>query len=439
MSRRKGIQTNENRGLRRSRRRRIGIARWTGSLLAVALTALVLYPAAASAAPSTDESISVQDTSETGGTTATSFSVRRVVPVQRSKAWVDATGDGRADYCRLVGSYRLRCAPSSGAGFGTEFTSVNIDPGYSKGRAWADVNADGKADYCRVVGGWNKQVACTPSNGSSFASTITSAPLDAGYDAGRAWVDVTGDGRADYCRVVGGWYKQVACTPSTGTGFATDKTFSSDVLDPGYDATRTWADVNGDGRADYCAVIDSFGKRLSCTASTGTGFARPSTSSVIDEGWEAGRAWADATGDGKADYCRVVGYYAARCAVSPTGQPTYEFQSGGIDPGYDAGRGWADVTGDGRADYCRVVGGWYKNVSCTPSSGSGFSVTFTSGNLDPGHDTSRAWADVTGDGRADYCRVVEQYRLRCTTSAGSSFGTDVAQPWWVSIDPGHDD
>lgn len=365
-------------------------------------------------------------------------------PVQRSKAWVDATGDGRADYCRLVEYYKVRCTPSTGTGFGAEFTSAhNLDPGYSKGRAWADVTGDGKADYCRVVDGYfSKNISCTPSTGGGFGTTFTSGGIDAGYDAGRAWVDASGDGKADYCRVVGGWYKNLACTPSTGTGFAPERTFSSNIIDPGHDATRAWADVTGDGKADYCGVVDSVsGKELSCSVSTGSSFEKPFKSGYINPGWDDGRALADATGDGKADFCRVIDYYAAQCTVSPTSWPVREFSTWGIDPGYGPGRGWADVTGDRQADYCRVVGGSWKNVSCTPSTGSGFGTTFTSGSIDPGYDTSRAWTHVDLDGRADYCRVVGGYgyRLRCTPSLGTAFADDVGHHWTASIDPGWDD
>ncbi len=49
--------------------------------------------------------------------------------VQASKAWVDFNGDGRDDFCRLVGSTYLQCTVSTGSGFGGTYTSYSIDPG----------------------------------------------------------------------------------------------------------------------------------------------------------------------------------------------------------------------------------------------------------------------------------------------------------------------
>ena len=88
-----------------------------------------------------------------------------------------------------------------GSGFGATYSSTTaVDPGYSAGRVWADATGDGKADYCRVVGVTDKYLNCTPSTGTGFGATFGSGPVDAGYDVGRAWADATGDGRVDYCR-----------------------------------------------------------------------------------------------------------------------------------------------------------------------------------------------------------------------------------------------
>ena len=119
----------------------------------------------------------------------------------------------------------VSCTLSTGTGFRQTITSGLIDWGYDTGRAWVDVNGDGKADYCRVVGGpniTNGHVACTLSTGTGFGQTIMSPALDWGYDTGRSWVDVNGDGKADFCRRVGGQNNvssYVSCTLSTGTGF----------------------------------------------------------------------------------------------------------------------------------------------------------------------------------------------------------------------------
>jgi hypothetical protein len=155
----------------------------------------------------------------------------------RGDAWADFDGNGRADFCQLFGSdngsgSRVRCTVSTTAGFGATYTSDVVDWGYEAGRAWVDFNDDGRADYCRLVGAVNHSssyVQCTVSTGTGFGATYTSSVMDWGYEAGRAWVDFSGDAQADYCRVVGsngGLREQ--CTVATGNGFASS--FTSPVL-----------------------------------------------------------------------------------------------------------------------------------------------------------------------------------------------------------------
>ncbi|MCZ6804228.1 MAG: SpvB/TcaC N-terminal domain-containing protein [Proteobacteria bacterium] len=238
---------------------------------------------------------------------------------EEGRAWVDFDGDGRADFCRRVGdenneSSYVSCTLSTGDGFGATVTSGVLDWGYDAGRSWADVNGDGRADFCRRVGDENNEssyVSCTLSAGDSFGATVTSGVLDWGYDAGRQWVDMNADGLTDYCRVRGGENNEssyVSCTLSTGNGFGT--TITSDVIDWGYDASREWADVNGDGFADFCRRVggeNNESSYVSCTLSTGNDFGVTVTSGVIDWGYDEGRSWVDSDGDGLADYCRVRG------------------------------------------------------------------------------------------------------------------------------------
>src|SRR5262249_20928033 len=129
-----------------------------------------------------------------------------------------------------------------------------LDWGYDAGVSWTDFNADGKADYCRGTGAGNNvdwHLQCTLSTGTGFGASYTSVVLDWGYDAGVSWTDFNADGKADYCRVIGGSSsdRRAACTVSTGTGFGA--TYTSPVLDSGYQTGRFWADFDGDGRADY--------------------------------------------------------------------------------------------------------------------------------------------------------------------------------------------
>jgi hypothetical protein len=144
------------------------------------------------------------------------------------RGWnADVDGDGRADVCQIVSqpgsksqsvSYRLTCRLSA---TGRTIGSETLDIGYPEGRAFVDVDGDRKQDYCRVVGDGsrNSRVMCTLSAGTSFGRTVTSPSLDAGYPDTREWRDVNGDRRADFCRATGINRELFSCTFSDGVGF----------------------------------------------------------------------------------------------------------------------------------------------------------------------------------------------------------------------------
>ena len=66
----------------------------------------------------------------------------------------------------------------------------------------------------------NQQLFCTLWTPTGLAATRSSPARSTSAADGRAWVDHNGDGRADYCRRVGGGADtRVACTISNGTAF----------------------------------------------------------------------------------------------------------------------------------------------------------------------------------------------------------------------------
>ncbi|MEV6287496.1 hypothetical protein [Kribbella sp. NPDC051770] len=353
-------------------------------------------------------------------------------------AWTDFTGDGKADYCRRVGevnqqSSRLSCTPSTGTGYGTSVVSNVVDWGYPTGRQWVDFNGDKKADYCRIGGTDNRKNArafCTLSTGDGFSGQPMSGVIDAGEPVGRTWVDVTGDGKADYCRVRGDTNHTnafVSCAPSTGAGFGAD--VNSGNLDWGFHAGRAFTDFDGDGKADYCRIVGTANHTAayaSCTVSTGTGFGTTYRSAPLDWGFGADRVWADVNGDQKSDFCRRVGSPTnshVSCTLS-TGTGFGATISAPVDWGKTGTRAWVDATGDGKADFCRIVGTANHTdarITCTPSTGTGFGAAISSGNTDWGTPSGRAWADFNADGKADFCRRVGSDKLYCTTSTGQSF------------------
>ncbi|MGB9365361.1 MAG: M12 family metallo-peptidase, partial [Xanthobacteraceae bacterium] len=176
-----------------------------------------------------------------------------------------------AAYCRFVGNspnIYFSCGTASASKFGDydinsgPWSQGGLDPGYADSpRFLVDVNADGKPDYCRFVGNApNIFLSCALQTSDIFGQyDVNSQPgFDAGYaNMPRFMADVNGDGKADYCRFVGNAPNiSLSCALSTGTTFGTYDVNSQQGFDAGYaNMPRFMADVNGDGKADYCRFV----------------------------------------------------------------------------------------------------------------------------------------------------------------------------------------
>ena len=149
----------------------------------------------------------------------------------------DFNGDSQKDSCYVSDeTLNASCVVAAPGKPNLGYQSQRFDPGWKAGRAWVDHNGDGKMDYCRVVD--YTRLACTvstapatwpvslsgPAIGEGFGETFHSQNLDAGWDDTRTWVDYNGDGKVDYCRIVGNVFTGYAgvCTMSNGTGFGRD-------------------------------------------------------------------------------------------------------------------------------------------------------------------------------------------------------------------------
>ncbi|MHB8497249.1 MAG: hypothetical protein ACYDES_04505 [Acidimicrobiales bacterium] len=359
------------------------------------------------------------------------------------QAWVTVAGG--SDFCRPVGagpdnvaSY-LACTPYNGSTFGTTITSGITDWGYNTDRAWVNVN--GAVDYCRQVGLGPNNVAsaveCTPFNGTSFGATVLSGVLDWGYPTGAAWVSVYGG--VEYCRRVGTGPNNVAsalaCTPFNGTSFGS--TSLSGIVDWGYPTAADWVNVNG--AVDYCRQVglgpNNVASALECTSFNLLSFGSTVLSGIVDWGYPTGAAWVSVSGG--ADYCRRVGAgpdniaSALECTSFNGTSFGSTSLSGIVDWGYPTGQNWVSLAGN--ATYCRQVGGGPNLVSsyleCTTFAG-GDPSTYASGLADWGYGSGAGWAQ--GPGGVDYCAWQSPAILNCTSFSGQQFGyTQVSgpQPW----------
>jgi hypothetical protein len=268
----------------------------------------------------------------------------------------DVDGDGRSDFCRFVGSAPnivLSCLLATANGFGSN--EISGQPGMDLGwdssffgtsRFMADVDGDGRADFCRFVGSApNVVLSCILATPAGFGpKEFTARPgvvMDLGHGAvtfgplPRFMADVDGDGRADFCRFVGDLSSPssltLSCALSTPAGFGNIDVSSQPGLVPFKLSMQSFmVDANGDGRADFCRflgnpLLGSTDAVLSCAFSTITYDQKiPTTASIslgpdelagspgVDVGWDSSffpmsRFMADVDGDGRADFCRFIG------------------------------------------------------------------------------------------------------------------------------------
>ncbi|MEH6373453.1 FG-GAP-like repeat-containing protein [Streptomyces sp. KLMMK] len=176
---------------------------------------------------------------------------------------VDINGDGAADYLVVHENGSVKAWINKGGdgrggweGFGTFATGVG-EPG-DKVR-FADINADGKADYLTlqddgVVRAWINNGG-TGHGGWHEQGAFALAIGEPG-DRVR-FADINGDGKADYLAlqddgVVKAWINN----GGTGHGgWEEFGTFATGVGEPG-DKVR-FADINADGKADYLTLQDN--------------------------------------------------------------------------------------------------------------------------------------------------------------------------------------
>ena len=272
------------------------------------------------------------------------------------------------------------------------------------------------------------------------------------YAVPRWLADIDGDGRVDYCRLKG-------AEPPQGDGLSIGcLLFGPEIeirdVDLGEPGSRWFADVDGDGRADFvrlspekrslgaqfAAEDDAPLHRLGATlSSNGAYFDHETWTAPLDAGLEGSRWMADVDGDHCADFCRLTELplagrrrFLLRCRLSEGGRFTREFSSKTLEPGVEESRWMADINGDHRADYCRLVpittpGQEGLGLLCSPASDDGFGVEISTAALAIGRLDARWVADVDGDGCADFVRLLGKdgaWMLHCLAGGANGFLSD---------------
>ncbi|KAL4797008.1 hypothetical protein BDV19DRAFT_387548 [Aspergillus venezuelensis] len=336
----------------------------------------------------------------------------------------DVNKDGRDDYLWIsdTGAVTLYTNTRGASGeLPVWWPQGEIATGVGVGReniTFADLNGDGQSDY--LVIGPNGEVSEWQNNGAGGVSQI---------GPGVQFHDLDGDGKDDYLSVD----DQGRVIAYVNGGYSNNKQiwYPQGEIASGVGATRgqvRFADLDGDGRVEYLHVHDN-GAVDSWRNVGAADPAFPGVVTWVPQGQIAsgigkdgeGVRFADLNGDGQAEYLHVAANGAVIAYLNGGGDPGHPtwIPQGTIATGVGgAGKDvrFADINGDGRADYL-----WLKpddgSVECWINAGS------PDGNSGPnaakvvwipwgtiasgvGTDGSRIrFGDLNGDKRADYIAI----------------------------------
>ncbi|MER7047505.1 GDSL-type esterase/lipase family protein [Streptomyces jumonjinensis] len=255
--------------------------------------------------------------------------------------------------------------------------------------------------------------------------------------AGDYDVDIDGDGRADYLVVDdnGAVRAYTNTAGANGTVKWTDQGYIASGSATWTGSQVRFADIGGDARADYL-VVEPNGATRAFVNTGGDGRGGWQYQGYIASGsaaWTGDRVrFGDIGGDARADYLIVEPNGATRAFLTTTNATTGAVKlvdQGVIASGSAAWTGdqirFADIGGDARADYLIVEpngatrafvntggngrGGW--DDRGTVASGS---TTWTGSQV--------RFADIGGDGRADYLIVEPNGAIRAFTNTSTPTG-----------------
>ncbi len=276
-----------------------------------------------------------------------------------------------------------------------------------------------RASYGRGGTAWE----LARSTGSTFQAALDSEDSASRGADDAAFVDVTGDGRADLVL----WFAasrqlMVAQAESTDGRFSP---LAPWLVGAGSAAARLlFSDVTGDGRVDAVFVSKTTGE-WSVAVSTGSAFRVPVQWKTGHGIGSTNQLLGDVNGDGRSDaisFFSATGNWWTALSLGTSFSDYAQWKTGhGIG---STSQHLADVTGDGRADaivFYDSGGKWW----VAPSSGRAFSAYSLWRTGHSSGSSSQLVFDVTGDGKADAVGVFSKTgSFWVAPSSGGNFSAD---------------
>ncbi len=321
---------------------------------------------------------------------------------------------------------------------------------------YTDVNGDGMVDLVKhFISNGSLGVRVSLSDGTSFTDTgYWEYVTNGGYssDWNITFMDVNGDGMADLVKhFISGSTLGVRVSLNDGASF-TDTGYWEYITNGGYSSIWkiTFADMNGDGRADLVKHFISngtLGVRVSLSdgaSFTDTGYWEYITDGGYSSDWNI--VYTDVNGDGLTD---LVKHFISGSTLGV--RVSLNNGSSFVDTGYweyTANGGYssiwnitfADVNGDGMADLVKhFISGSTLGVRVSLSDGTSFTDTgYWEYITDGGYSSvwSIAFEDMNGDGQTDLVKHFisgSTLGVRVSLSDGTSF-TDTG--YWEYITDG---
>lgn len=292
------------------------------------------------------------------------------------------------------------------------WNSASIGAANSFSHYFADVNGDGLPDLIQVSKSSNQAYVGLSNGDGTFALwTWSSTSIGSANAHTHYFADVNGDGKADWIQVTNASNAGYVGLSNGDGSFAT-WTWNSTSIGSADAHAHYFADVDGDGRPDWIQVTKaSNAGYVGLSNGDGTFSTWTWTSTAIGAESAHAHYHVDLNGDGKADWLQITkGANAGNVGLS-NGDGTFSvwtWSSTNIGAANSFVHYLADANGDGKPDLVQVAKGSNNGyVGLGFGDGSFATWTWSSTSVGSANAFTHNFADMNGDGRTDWIQIAK--------------------------------